>query len=319
MTYRYSLFGFSVETNIRLRTPMATASSIEPDLYFYCEVDVEQRELPESDCIYRSLSVNRFGESIEQLYACDSGWIMRFPRVADFTVKSGSITCLLRDPALEYMVEICLLGHVMSYYLELSGVIALHAGAVGFGGTAVLFTGNRTAGKSTLVSSLVSQGFSLLADDISALSENAGRVTCRRGFPQLKLTPEQARIFVGHADDFPLVHPSFKKLSVPASAVGTFSESPLPVSRLYLLERDTIAPSTRESSIHLEEVPFSEAFIQLIRHTFLTDIIDKTQLRSERFSHLTRIVRAVPIKRLRYPSGYGVLPDVRGIIEADLP
>ncbi|MGL6214466.1 MAG: hypothetical protein ACRC19_11425, partial [Billgrantia desiderata] len=150
---------------------------------------------------------NRFGEPDLEIYAVAGGSLMRFPRVADFLVAPGRIDCRLQDGEVGFMVDLYLLGDVLSYYLEMTGVSALHAGAVAHEGQAVLFAADRTGGKSTLVTYLVAAGFHLLADDISALEPSDAWVTCRHAFPQLKLTPEQAQRFLGSADGFEPVHP----------------------------------------------------------------------------------------------------------------
>lgn len=332
---RHVLFGFCLETDYRFRTPMTPAPPGRAhDLQFQLVQVAEPQTFEPVTCLFQSAEKNRFGESSVQGYALPTGIVMRFPRIADFWLCPGKIHCELHDPSLEFMVEICLLGHVMAYYLELSGLAALHAGAVVHGEKAVLFAADRTGGKSTMVASLVKEGFPLLADDISALTAHEGTVYCRHGFPQMKLTPEQVERFVGDFDDFPLVHPSFAKLSVPASRVGEVQSTTLPVACIYLLERGLPGkPAGGAERVRIEPVAAGEAMIQLVRHAFLVQLLDahahcrllgqahssaKQGLKASRFHLLARITQSVPVKRLCYPSGYEYLPAVHRAIEADL-
>lgn len=332
---RHVLFGFCLETDYRFRTPMSAAPYDRAcDLRFQLVLIAEVHAFEADTCLFQSAEKNRFGESIVQGYASPTGMVMRFPRVADFWLSPGKIRCELHDPELEFMVEICLLGHVMAYYLELSGLAALHAGAVVHGEKAVLFAADRTGGKSTMVASMVEGGFPLLADDISALTAHDGTVYCRPGFPQMKLTPEQAARFVGEFDDFPLVHPSFAKLSVPASRVGEVVSATLPVACIYLLERCLPGKQAEGADrVRIEPVAAGEAMIQLVRHAFLMHLLDahvdcrllgqaqssaKHGLKASRFHLLARIAQSVSVKRLCYPSGYEHLPAVHRAIEADL-
>ncbi|MFC3285476.1 hypothetical protein [Litchfieldella rifensis] len=335
--HRYRIYGLCLETDYRFRSPMTPAPlEEETELRFSCVLATHGRSLSADDCLYLSPEKNRYGESVVQLYAMSSGYLMRFPRVADFLINPGEITCQLYDLRLDYMVEICLLGHVLSYYLELSGIAAIHAGAVAIDNRAVLFAADRTGGKSTLVASMVEAGFPLLADDIAALEERSGTVACRHGFPQLKLTPEQALRFAGHADGFPLVHPAFSKLSVPAQQVGQVATVALPVARIYLLERRVRdAVVDHEAGVRLAPVAAGEALIQLVRHAFLAEVLDGHGsnngfyrgddngaevggLRASRFHRLAKITQNVPVKRLRYSSGYELLPQVHAAILTDL-
>ncbi|MCE9683107.1 hypothetical protein [Halomonas alkalisoli] len=335
LPYRHVLFGFCLETDYRFRTPMTAASPGRAhDLRFQLVQVAEPQTFEPDACLFQSAGKNRFGESSVQGYASPTGMVMRFPRVADFWLSPGNIRCELHDPALEFMVEICLLGHVMAYYLELSGLAALHAGAVVHGEKAVLFAADRTGGKSTMVASMVEGGFPLLADDISALTAHDGTVYCRHGFPQMKLTPEQTARFVGEFGDFPLVHPSFAKLSVPASRVGEVVSATLPVACIYLLKRCLPGKQAGGADrVRIEPVAAGEAMIQLVRHAFLVHLLDahadcrllgqarssaESGLHASRFHLLARIAQSVSVKRLCYPSGYEHLPAVHRAIEADL-
>ncbi|MCG6656300.1 hypothetical protein HOP52_00720 [Halomonas campisalis] len=333
--HRHLLFGYCLETDYPFRTPMTAApSDMQPDLRFHLTHVTPPPTLLEETSLYQSPDKNRFGERVVQAYAAPAGIVMRFPRIADFWLSAGEIRCELHAPALEYMVEICLLGHVMAYYLELSGVAAIHAGAVVVDDRAVLFAADRTGGKSTLVASLVEAGIPLLADDISALHYHDGSVVCRHGFPQMKLTPEQAGRFVGETDTFPLVHPAFAKLSVPAGRVGRVASATLPVACIYLLERRLAGDiDAADGAVRIDPVAAGEAMIQLVRHSFLVHLFDahaewpvfaeaseegESRLHASRFQRLARIAQSIPIKRLWYPSGYAHLPAVHEAVRLDL-
>jgi hypothetical protein len=332
---RYVLFGFCLESSHDFRTPMTDAEpGSVPDLCFHL-VQVEAcRSLEAAPCLVQSREKNREGESAVQCYAQPYGVLMRFPGVADFLLSPREIRCELADPSLHYLVEICLLGHVMAYYLELSGRAALHAGAVvghagavAGSGRAVLLAGDRAGGKSTLVASLVEAGWPLLADDISALEVQGDTPLCRHGFPQLKLTPDQVRRLVGEVGDLPRVHPAFEKLSVPAASVGNVASTALPVAAIFLLER-----RAEQGAVSIEPVSPGEALIQLVRHSFLASLLadhaecrllgqggHANTLQASRFHLLSRIAGTVPVRRLCYPSGYQYLPALHRALEDDLP
>lgn len=331
-SYRYRLFGLCVESDHRFVAPMTIAPpDARPELRFHCAIGGQQPAPPAWDLLYSSPEHNRLGESVVQVYATPAGVLMRFPRVADFRLSPGEIACRLVDPALGFMIDICLLGHVMAYYLELSGVAAIHAGAVACGGRAVLFAADRAGGKSTLVASLVEAGFALLADDIAALEPRGDAVMCHPGFPQMKLTSEQAQRFAGEAEGFGRVHPSFAKLSVPAERVGEVATASLRLARVYLLERRVdVTEAAPDASVSIQAVAPGEALIQLVRHSFLAELLDghadyrgfsgagECSLRTQRFHRLAALARAVEVKRLCYPSGYQHLPAIRGAVCADL-
>ncbi len=342
---RYRVYGLTVETEFRFRTPMIRSSSMRAtggaarQVRFSVREPKRQRVLSSASLIYAGSEKNRFDESVVQLYAAGDLQLMRFPRIADFAISRGEIVCELHDPQFEYMIEICLLGHVFAYYLELYGCAALHAGAVALEEHAVLFVADRGTGKSTLVASLLQIGCSLIADDIAALDASEGTVRCRPGYPQMKLTAEQLSRDLGTASEFPRVHPDFDKLSVPVEALGRFCETTLPVGCIYVLERvekepvkpapGTPAGRTLQTSPGASSGVCSfnllspgEALVNLVRHSFLAELLEQRAdgdgLRERRLRRLGSIVQAVPVKRLRVASGLEMLAGVQAAVRDDL-
>jgi hypothetical protein len=94
--------------------------------------------------------------------------------------------------------------------------------------------------------------------------------------------------------------------------VGTFCDEPRPLIRIYL-------PEQREGSrIAIEPLSPSEAFIELLRHGFATHVADAMGLRRQRFETFSRIVRDIPVRRLRYPPGFEHLERVGEAIDEDV-
>jgi|GEM_PF-1866112 len=338
----FDVFGLRLVSEYRFRTPLVSCGAqtdgrTTPVVRF----SFEQRATPELPTgavpVYASPDRNSFGESGLQLYAGSAGRIMRFPRVADFVLAPGSIECALCDSRLEYMVEVLLFGHVLAYYLELSGLSAVHAGAVAVDERAVLLLGDRGAGKSTVLASLLQSGDGLLADDIAALEVHRDGVICRWGFPQLRLVPEQLSAFGADARSFNRFHPGFEKRSVPAEQLGAFASQAGPVAAAYVLERlpageRSEAPreprTPREHPVPgIETIAPSEALLQLVRHSFLSSELEKhdtpgfdgLDLRIARFRRLSAIAERVPVFRLRYETGYSLLPSVCSALRASVP
>ncbi|SFT85389.1 hypothetical protein [Halomonas saccharevitans] len=314
--YRFRLFGFETLANMKLTIPMAEASPLAtPELFFRClPAGLGEVQASAGISLYLSKRLNDAGEPAVQLFEVSgSAWLMRFPGIADFYLRTGEIECRLVEPGLAYMINILLLGHVMACYLEHQGILALHAGAIMVGERAVLLAGDKGAGKSTLVSSMVAAGFPLMADDIAAVEERAGRVCCRSAFPLVKLTPEQLTLFgKGRFSAYPRFHPGFTKLSVPVTDLGSFDAEARPVGAIYLIDRANYASPV------IETLPPTRAVAELARHSFLGHILEATPMLRDRFTHLVRVARTTPVKMLRYPDGCCYLAEVHAAIERDL-
>ncbi len=322
-TREYHIYGLRLISDYAFRTPLALgappASAGPPlDLHFTCRLVDQARALRRSSRIYASRETNTHGESAVELYAGDGAptETMRFPRVADFLLRPGAIECELLDPDCRYLVDICLFGHVLCYCCERLSFTAIHAGAVEIAGKAAVFAADSTGGKSTMVASLVRAGAPLLADDIAVLETDDDGVTCHRGYPQFKMTSDQIAAFTTAtgANEFELIHPAFEKVGVPAERVGGFAAGSLPVGAIYLLHRDR----STEAQVTITPVPPAEALMHLIHNSFIAQLVDATDMRAERLGRLSRIVKSVPVLRLRYPSGYESLPAVNEAVRGDL-
>lgn len=111
---------------------------------------------------------------------------------------------------------------------------------------------------------------------------------------------------------YPRFHPGFTKLSVPVSDLGSFDAGPRSVGVIYLLERGGV------EKLVIETLKPARGVMELAHHSFLGHILESTPIQKQRFDHLVRVARAVPVKRLRYPQGFDHLPDVHAAIVQDL-
>jgi len=238
--------------------------------------------------------------------------VFRFTEVVDFFVLDDGIAYQLHDPAYDYMVELHLLGFVLSFWLERAGWPALHASAVVVDGRAVAFLSNHGGGKTSLAATLLGLGYPLLSDDLVALTPFDGGFLARPGYPQMRMWPEQALRFVGPAE-LEQVHPGLTKRRVPVGAggLGRFDGEPRPLAALYL-------PQRRDGGeVEFTTMARGPALFELVRHTFLTGIVEGTGWAARRFATLGAVVARVPLRVVRYPNGLDLLPAIAERIADD--
>ena len=210
------------------------------------------------------------------------------------------------------MIELHLLGFVLSYWLERSGWPALHASSVVVNGHAIVFLSKHGGGKTSLAATLVSRGYPLLSDDLLALKPAMEGFLARPGYPQMRMWPEQARHFVGH-DDLEQVHPSLEKrrVSVGPGDFGSFDGSLRPLTALYL-------PQRRDGGeFEFSTIPAAQALFEFVRRTFLVGTDEGTGLSTRRFATLRAVVSRVPLRIVRYPNGLELLPALTEAIATD--
>ncbi len=262
------------------------------------------------------------GESISHLDRFPDLDVLRFPGTADFYLEPERITGHLLDPDQRDLLELRLVGPVLSFWLERLGIPVLHASAVHIPGQgAIGFVAHSGGGKSSLAASFVQAGSPLLTDDIlpvePPVEEDGETFLARPGFPQMRMDPEGARRFLGRTEGLSLVCPGETKLHVPVGpeGFGNFHEESAPLSRLYVLDRRDDAGS----GIQIQPLTRREAVIELVRHSFSPYLVEAVGLQPRRLDFFARLVLQVPVRRLSYSSGFESLPRVIEAVMADHP
>lgn len=309
---RYALYGIVVTTPHRFANRLVDTDA-PPDLWIR-PVDAPPLkagwDAPTPG--YRSPAMIDDRQHFLDVLVTQAATVFRFSEVVDFFVLADGIAYQLHDPAYDFMVELHLLGFVLSYWLERAGWPAVHASSVVVDGSAIAFLSNHGGGKTSLAATMLHLGHPLGSDDIVALTVADDGIVARPGYPQMRMWPEQAAHFVGH-DVLERVHPGLTKRRVPVGrgGLGTFDGELRPLTALYL-------PQRREGGdIAFETMPPSQALFELVRHTFLVGIVEGSGLANARFASLAHVVRRVPMRIVRYPDGLDRLPEVAERIATD--
>jgi hypothetical protein len=206
-----------------------------------------------------------------------------------------------------------LLGPVIGFVLRLRGVTCLHAGAVVVGEHAIALVGFPGAGKSTTAAAFARCGFSVIADDVVALTEVGENFLVPPGYPRVNLWPDSARALFGSEEALPRITPTWDKRYVALADNGfSFATKPLSLRAIYLLgarEADLVSPV-------VEEVAGGDALAGLVANTYVNYLLDR-QMRSDEFELLSRVVARIPIRRVRPPAALSAVFDLCEAIATD--
>jgi hypothetical protein len=218
-----------------------------------------------------------------------------------------------------------LLGPVLGLLLRLRGVTCLHASAVAVGGWAVAFLGPAGAGKSTTAAAFAGRGYSVLADDIAALSQQGGAFLVLPGYPRLRLWPWTVDALTAAGGKFPRLPPDWgeRRYHLDLTRNGyRFQQQPLPLAAIYVLEErrnDAVAPA-------IEAMPAAAGLMTLVANTSMNYLLDNA-MRAREFEFLGRVLACVPLRRITLPADLARLPalcdavhrDVQGLTSAVAP
>lgn len=155
----------------------------------------------------------------------------------DYRARRGTLTSA--DPELLKELSYLLILSRAGEQLDLRGLHRLHAGALGYGGKALLFCGAQGAGKTTLLLELLKdKSFTLLSDDTPLVGAGArvhpfpARIGLAENSPHLASRPSLRRLCRRHYAP--------KRLLDPASA-GFAVSGALPAALVFRLRRGAAA------------------------------------------------------------------------------
>lgn len=201
----------------------------------------------------------------------------------------------------DHLVSQAFLGLVMSIVLERRHLLCLHASAVNVNGRAVVFLGDKGAGKSTTSGAMLTRGYQPITDDLVAVEHilsDGMPPTVRPGFSCMKLWPDTiaALDLNAHQGDR-LIHPQTtkvqKRLPIP------ISESPVTFGAAFVLRRDNAVVHT-----HATKLPPHEALQMILRYTFMARYGESRLGRDHMKDHMRRcagLVAQIPVYTLNIP------------------
>ncbi len=244
-------------------------------------------------------------------YACPGCYRLYWSDAGTFELDSrrGFVRCFVPSRPSMTAVEEVLRGPVCSFFLLERGFEPLHAGAVVFGGRCISFMGVAGAGKSSLVAYLTKRGARFLSDDVLPLRCQGHLVRAYPGLPQLRLAP-QAIAAMG--EGLPLMWKTKWKATLRVRTVPR--RMSYPVARIYLLDR---RGTSQPGRIDLVPLAPREAFLALVAHT-TNDALNTAWRMQRQLRVYSQLAAHVPIRRLRYRSGFQELEQVWQAIIEDL-
>jgi hypothetical protein len=169
------------------------------------------------------------------LWARDFGRVLISPDGAELLCEP--------DPANEDWASI-IVAQALPLAATIRGLEVFHASGVVLDGRALLFSGPRGAGKSSLAAALVRAGGQLLSDDVVALALSKDALIAHAGSVALQLRPaEDERLSAsGRAALGRAASPAFGKQRYVSESVP----GPAPLGGMFLIERSADEPAVEQ-------------------------------------------------------------------------
>ena len=217
---------------------------------------------------------------------------------------NGSATL---EDAVSYLV-----GVILGFVLRLKGRAALHASVVDIEGRAVVLLGDAGSGKSTTAAAFAMLGHGVLADDVCAPVEHAGRFWVEPAYPGIRLWPDAVNAIFGARDALPRISPAWDKRLLDLSrGAYQFRSNRLPVGAFYLLR----PVSGVEEAMPIKRLRGPELLMKLVAMSYPHYLLDK-RMKATQFGLLSRLAAAAPGVSLSIREEIASVPDIcRAIVD----
>jgi hypothetical protein len=244
-----------------------------------------------------------------QFHRTESGYLLRFPDLADFLVSADGCEVHCHPvPGSTHETLVHLYEHqVLPLALSRLGKLVLHASAVEVNGGGIVFVGESGRGKSTLAASFATNGCRLLTDDGLVIEETEKGYQALPSQPSIRLWDDSQEALIHPATPMapPVQHTS--KARFLAGGDFAYCGEPRPLHRVYFLG------GGKSAEIAIERLEALDVMIELVKHSFLLDI-HAHDLIASHFDQLSRLAAQRIYYRLDYPRRFDLLPLVRNAV-----
>jgi hypothetical protein len=244
-----------------------------------------------------------------QFYRLNSGYLLRFPELADFEVsaEADDLICFPTPEASEATVEQLYLSQVRPLVLSQRGKLVFHASCVEVGEGAIAFVAETGRGKSTLAASFATCGFRLLTDDGLQVEAMARGFEIMPSHPSIRLWEDSRdALMPPGVPTAPALHHT-SKARILAGEELVFCEQARPLRRAYFLGNG----SARR--IAFERLHPVDALLEWVRHSFLLDVEERSRIASQ-FGRVAELAKQPLHYRLDYPRKFEQLAALRQAI-----
>lgn len=276
-------------------------------MIYFRPTEAPPQEPLESACFHEWIFPD--GTLWTRFYRTGSGYLLRFPELADFAVsEDGRVVSSWPFPGISAeTIQHLYLNQVLPLALSRQGKRVFHASAVEAPSGALVFLGESGRGKSTLAASFALAGHRFLTDDALLLEPGADGYAVQPSHPSIRLWDDSKDELVGDdADLAPAVQYTAKARLLSGDALA-FCPEPRMLRRMYFLgtgdaDQASFAPMTP-----------GDAVMGLVGNSFLLDIEGRESL-SRHFDQVAEIANLPIFFRLDYPRSFAALPAVRRAI-----
>lgn len=251
--YYYRVYGLNIKSDIEIKEFIEINGCSDVD------ISIEYGE-PSEDLI------SKFKDECTFLIAKDN-IVFDIKGIGTYGVYNGNlINYKSYEGADPYYVKIFITCSCIGFIMIQRNKLAIHGGAVSINDNAIIITGDKGAGKSSLTTGLRKYGYELISDDIASI-DFTNNIVVNPGFPYQKLCTD-AVLNMGYNIDeyFSFMSDTKRKYVIPVTEHFKMSDTKL--AAIFEITKGDL------EKVSIEEVSSSEKLEKIIECIYRIEYID---------------------------------------------
>lgn len=286
--YTYQLFGLKLKTDLEFKQLITDIGYGEPD------VTITSGSIPEDIIQKETKRKYEFGEKISWLSNKTCRLMVESGNQIIYSLKEGGNSEYLRN---------YILGWGMSMLALQRGILAIHCSAVTGERGAILICGESGAGKSTMTTAFLENGYRLMADDMAFVEVKPGeKALASPAFPYQKLCRDAALAKGYNLDELIYIDEDKDKFLVPYRE--EFQLDTVPVRGMLVLG------VINGDEVLTREVIGLNRFHMVANNLFLRHLLGEQKYEPRTGQLCLNMAAAVPIEFIGRPAGYDTAREV---------
>ncbi len=279
--YYYRIYGMKIATDMEFRQLVVCEDELP--------IDIEVVEGTISDDIYEQESERKY------IFGEQRGWLAN--KTCYLEVTNGTkLVYKCKPGGNRIYLQTYILGYGMSMLAMQRGMLSIHCSALANDEGALLIAGESGAGKSTVTSAFLDQGYRLMADDMAWVEiTSEQQVMVRPAFPYQKLCRNVAIDQGYNLDELIYINEEKDKFLAPYR--GEFRMDEVPIKGFIMLG------VTNDEKVVASEVKGIQKFQMCANNLFLRHLLGADKYQPHIGQKCMKMAAGIPMYYLGRPKG----------------
>ncbi|MFY7908256.1 MAG: serine kinase [Emticicia sp.] len=281
----YNLF---IDSDFDLGFPIAKASP--PDISF------KKHHIGS----VKTVKTNIFRMGIQaKVFKDHESVVLEWPKIAKFQINGDENIYYQRFTKDDNIFRLFATSEVLGLILQKKSYFLLHGSAVKINNEAFIFIGVPGAGKSTTIAAFAKAGYTVLSDDMTAISfDESGKATVIPAYPQIKIWEDSVKNLGFDKSKLEPAYEGHNKYLLKQNE-EKFPSKSIPLKEIIVLQKPY---SKKSNSINAIETP-----IELLKYFPLPQQTLRGNELRKHFMDSLKIASHVSFRRINRPKGYSQL------------